>query len=176
MYYPYSENKGADQLLGYREADLRLCFRICKIPVFSRRGSIVFYLDLASLRDNMTTGTFCLKLSFNHNTIFQEKMLKLPVSRMHAAVDLFKPHVYIYSCQMKTHQFSNALSCGITKAAHTCHVSIMFLFRTNAKFLHNISIQVTPLTHDLLNVSIQITFIAYWRYTKIFRSFSFVCQ
>ena len=28
---PYiSENKGADQLRGYREADLRLCFRICK--------------------------------------------------------------------------------------------------------------------------------------------------
>ena len=38
MYYPSSENKGADQLrgyredqlCGYREADLRLCFRICK--------------------------------------------------------------------------------------------------------------------------------------------------
>ena len=35
----YSENKGADQLRGYREADQRLCFRICKKPVFSRRGS-----------------------------------------------------------------------------------------------------------------------------------------
>ena len=41
LYYPYSENKGADQLRGYREADLRLCFRICKNPVFSRRGSII---------------------------------------------------------------------------------------------------------------------------------------
>ena len=39
LYYPYSENKGADQLRGYREADLRLCFRICKKPGFSRRGS-----------------------------------------------------------------------------------------------------------------------------------------
>ena len=28
FYYPYSENKDADQLRGYREADLRLCFRI----------------------------------------------------------------------------------------------------------------------------------------------------
>ena len=28
MYYPSSENKGADQLRGYREADLRLCFRL----------------------------------------------------------------------------------------------------------------------------------------------------
>ena len=39
LYYPCSENKGADQLRGNREADLRLCFRICKKPVFSRRGS-----------------------------------------------------------------------------------------------------------------------------------------
>ena len=27
-HYPSSENKGADQLRGYRAADLRLCFRI----------------------------------------------------------------------------------------------------------------------------------------------------
>ena len=40
MYYPCSENKGADHLRGYREADLRLCFRIGKNPVFSRCGSI----------------------------------------------------------------------------------------------------------------------------------------
>ena len=26
LYYPFSENKGADQLRGYREADLRLFF------------------------------------------------------------------------------------------------------------------------------------------------------
>ena len=39
LYYLYSENKDADQLRGDREADLRLCFRICKKPVFSRRGS-----------------------------------------------------------------------------------------------------------------------------------------
>ena len=30
-----SENKGADQLRGYHRADLRLCFRICKMLVFS---------------------------------------------------------------------------------------------------------------------------------------------
>ena len=39
LYYLSSENKNADQLRGYREADLRLCFRICKNLVFSRRGS-----------------------------------------------------------------------------------------------------------------------------------------
>ena len=41
LFYPCSENKGADQLRGYREADLRLCFRIYKNPVFSRRGSYI---------------------------------------------------------------------------------------------------------------------------------------
>ena len=30
MYYPCSENKGADQLRGYREADLRLVFAYAK--------------------------------------------------------------------------------------------------------------------------------------------------
>ena len=34
LYYPSSENKGADQLRGYRAADLRLCFRICRTFVF----------------------------------------------------------------------------------------------------------------------------------------------
>ena len=29
LHYPRGENKVADQLRGYREADLRLCFRIC---------------------------------------------------------------------------------------------------------------------------------------------------
>ena len=35
LYYLCSENKDADQLRGYREADLRICFRICKMLVFS---------------------------------------------------------------------------------------------------------------------------------------------
>ena len=43
LFYPRSENKGPDQLRGYREADLRLCFRICKMPVFSRRGSFSLF-------------------------------------------------------------------------------------------------------------------------------------
>ena len=39
MYYPGSENKGADKLCSYPEADLRLCFPICRLLVFSRGGS-----------------------------------------------------------------------------------------------------------------------------------------
>ena len=34
LYYMCSENKGADQLRVYREADLRLCFRLCRTLVF----------------------------------------------------------------------------------------------------------------------------------------------
>ena len=39
MYYPCSENKGADQLHGYGEADLRLCFHICRLLGFLLGGS-----------------------------------------------------------------------------------------------------------------------------------------
>ena len=41
LYYPFSENKGADQLRGYREADLRLCFRQGMLLVFPCGGSNV---------------------------------------------------------------------------------------------------------------------------------------
>ena len=41
LYYSCSENKGADQLHSYCEADLCLCFRICRLLVFSRGGSYV---------------------------------------------------------------------------------------------------------------------------------------
>ena len=34
FYYLCSQNKGADQLRSYPEADLRLCFCICKMLVF----------------------------------------------------------------------------------------------------------------------------------------------
>ena len=36
-----SKNKGADQLRGYHEADLRLCFRICKKPFFPDAAHIM---------------------------------------------------------------------------------------------------------------------------------------
>ena len=35
QYYMCSKNKGADQFRSYCEADLRLCFRVCKMLVFS---------------------------------------------------------------------------------------------------------------------------------------------
>ena len=39
VYYPCSENKGADQL-----RDLRLCFRICRLLVFSCGGSYTVHI------------------------------------------------------------------------------------------------------------------------------------
>ena len=44
LYYRCSENKGADQLCGHREADLRLCFRICKMLVFHDAAHMVQFL------------------------------------------------------------------------------------------------------------------------------------
>ena len=38
-YYPSSENKGADQLRGYRGPDLAFWFCNCKTSIFTRRGS-----------------------------------------------------------------------------------------------------------------------------------------
>ena len=63
MYYPCSENKGADQLRGYREADLRLCFRIGKNPVFSRCGSNIIVLHCYQ---KSTLTLFCASASFEN--------------------------------------------------------------------------------------------------------------
>ena len=39
LYFPFSENKGAEQLCSYCTTDLRLCFRIDNNPVFSQYSS-----------------------------------------------------------------------------------------------------------------------------------------
>ena len=51
LYYPSSENKGADQLRGYCEVDLRLCFCLCRLLVFPRGGSIIYQVSNASWVD-----------------------------------------------------------------------------------------------------------------------------
>ena len=47
MYYPSSENKGADQISGYREAGLDLCFCIGK-NWFSHGKAQMYYAELDS--------------------------------------------------------------------------------------------------------------------------------
>ena len=48
------ENKGADQLCSYCTADLRLCFRIYKLLVFSFTGSISVF-DPKRFKTNKST-------------------------------------------------------------------------------------------------------------------------
>ena len=76
MYYPSSENKGADQLHSYREADLRLCFRLCRLLVFPWGGSHyeVFYINVF-LRQSMI-------ISSSYMYIIACKLSKILVNRM----------------------------------------------------------------------------------------------
>ena len=50
LYYPCGENKGADQLCSCCTADLRLCFRICKLQV-SRKYQYAMYQLITFLID-----------------------------------------------------------------------------------------------------------------------------
>ena len=50
VYYLCSKNKGADQFCGYREADLRFCFCLCKLLVSSGGGSNVKKMINASIK------------------------------------------------------------------------------------------------------------------------------
>ena len=61
LYYPSSENKGADQLRGYREADLRLCFRLCRLLVFPGGGSNVSMAFYRFLFQDFWYQFLCLK-------------------------------------------------------------------------------------------------------------------
>ena len=59
MYYPCSENKGADQLQGNSEADLRLCFSHMQIVGFLMRWLIRCSMWL----------TTCISCSYLQKTI-----------------------------------------------------------------------------------------------------------
>ena len=65
LYYPSSENKGADQLCGYREADLRLCFRLCRLLVLPCSGSNAVLANMPVLK-NLDALTFVIYLEPTH--------------------------------------------------------------------------------------------------------------
>ena len=48
LYYPFSENKGADQLCSHCKADLRLCFCICRLLVFLWSSSFYYVYSFYS--------------------------------------------------------------------------------------------------------------------------------
>ena len=52
LNYPSSENKGADQVRSYPEADLRLCFRICKKSGFLMRRLKCLKISISLMRIN----------------------------------------------------------------------------------------------------------------------------
>ena len=56
LYYPCSENKGADQLRSYCKADLRLCFRLCRLLVFPCGGSFNYFDLMIHLADYKALG------------------------------------------------------------------------------------------------------------------------
>ena len=74
LYYLCSENKGPDQLCGYRTTDLRLCFCICKKPVFSRRSSYIAWTLL------------CNALPMQHQTMSQDFGLQLRTKHKHSCI------------------------------------------------------------------------------------------
>ena len=47
--YLSSENKSADQLRSYCEADLRLCFRLCRLLVFLWGSSNALRTDVTTI-------------------------------------------------------------------------------------------------------------------------------
>ena len=64
MYYPCSENKGADQLHGYREADLRLCFSHMQKSWFSHDEAQFFHRFNPTPLPNPAGSYCCLQLPF----------------------------------------------------------------------------------------------------------------
>ena len=65
LYYlhVYSENKGVDQLCGYRADDLRLCFRICKTNISHDAAHISHYLK-------KPLSSKCYERPLQHSIIF----------------------------------------------------------------------------------------------------------
>ena len=87
MYYLCNENKGADQLLGYRAADLRLCFRIYAKSRFSHDAAqLVSLYHRKHLRKRETNyvkkslyylNKFCITISNICNMITNSNIVML---------------------------------------------------------------------------------------------------
>ena len=75
LYYPRSENKGADQLRGYREADLRLCFRLCRLLVFPWGGSYVSWgISLEQMNGYIFPVSFVILYLLSVSFLFRIKL------------------------------------------------------------------------------------------------------
>ena len=83
LNYPSSENKGADQLRSYCEADLRLCFRQGRLLVFPRGGSYRRDLGLKThLTDWRSPGSNLLPLVYKASDLTTVLQRLLPNFRV----------------------------------------------------------------------------------------------
>ena len=89
LYYLCSENKGAAQLRGYREADLRLCFRICINPVFLRRGSITMVVQYTMVVHGHLTILYIWVIGFETTAAKQNPFLSKYECLVLSVCDLF---------------------------------------------------------------------------------------
>ena len=92
MYHPCSENKGADQLRGYREADLRLFFfSHMKIIGFPMRAQMCFFflilntfLSFPSITSNkMPTAQAVVRTTFDDKDDIPYALLKITQENDH---------------------------------------------------------------------------------------------
>ena len=137
MYYPSSENKGADQLRGYREADLRLCFRICKLLVFPMRRLKYFHiignsaLDFGVMLKPQVVGS--VRHGFSSQSIFSQIFFFAPLSEhqsyFHAIRVLHDNLVCcLFASQMRIY---NQLLFG----SHTINMSVKQQLDTQSKLI-----------------------------------------
>ena len=84
VYYPCSKNKGADQLCRYREADLRLCFRLCRLLVFPWGGSFNIFM----MQVLMVVSTLSANTKKYHFLCWK-------------AIFIIKHHILLKSCEIK---------------------------------------------------------------------------
>ena len=71
MSYPCSENKGIDQLRAHREADLRLCFRICKKGRLSHDDAQMMSAGFCCIAiDRSTAGLKNIRRAFNELLLY----------------------------------------------------------------------------------------------------------
>ena len=107
MYYPYSENNGTDQLRGYREADLRLCFRIRKIRFSHNEAQLLLAAKLQLMK--VSSGNLFVKLIYlmqypraieNVNI----KVYDIDIDKCKLHVILLKYYVYIFIISIKSFQ------------------------------------------------------------------------
>ena len=72
LYYPSSENKGADQLRSYCEADLRLCFRLGRLLVFPWGSSLDGSNMAMCIKFCNTRSEWCIFILFFEFVLFLE--------------------------------------------------------------------------------------------------------